>query len=158
MRRIDHSNIYQLAYEMPNTGKKFAEFCISHARMRRGSADITIVEEDKSSFRVFLRSKKASFIAIIQGRSRKGCSDKNGPHIDEEEVLRCLDAVIEIEDRDRSMTNSSAIAEPTSSPTTDAATSHAFFRGKADSSDHKKSHSRDVKYDTIKGFDSFMLY
>jgi len=126
--------------------------------MRKGSADITVVKEDKSSLKAFLRNKKASFIAIVQGRSRKGSSNKTESQFDEEEVLRCLDEVIEIENRDRSMTNSSAIVEPTSCPTTNASASHISFRGKANSSDHKKNHARDIKYDTIKGFDSFMLY
>ena len=140
---------------MQNNGTKFKQVCISYIKVRRGSADITIDEAEKSSIRTYLRKKKLSFIAMFQSKSRKETSHGDESHnLEEEEALRCLDDIIETENSTGNSITISTGHEVESSTTKDIRTIEAANPKRY----HVKGVQEKLKYDTIKGFDSFMLY
>ena len=137
-------------------------FAINIMKMRRGSADITIVEDDESSIKAYFRSKKLSFIAIFQSKPRKKPPDgRDSHHSEQEEALRSLDEVIETEKRDESMINTDHKVKNFATKTPvlkDIVTEEKHIEEAVNNRKSAPNQSGDIKYDTIKGFDSFMLY
>ena len=124
--------------------------------MRRGSADITIVEEDRSSIKTYFRSKKLSFITNFQGKSRKKtCDRKDSLNSDQKEALRCLDEIIETEKIDNDNVENILTVTPVPK---DIVTNEEPIEEAENYRTSVTNLLGNIKYDTIKGFDSFMLY
>ena len=144
---------------MHQIGKKFTDFCISFTNMRRGSADITVDKESKSSKETFFKGNK-SFASVFKGKAKKMKGDGlQSQDREEEEALRCLDEIIELENRQGSLVTKGHILGPIKSPTPNTGkASQTVKNGETKPRLQKTEHCQEIKYGTIKGFDSFMLY
>lgn len=147
---------------MEKAGTRFKNFCISLTKMRRGSAEITVTKDDKPTITEFFKEKKSSAASVLKGKRKQRRNHerplRNG---EEEEALRCLDEIIELENRAGLVTSTGHILRPIKSPYTndvETETNRNESTVVTSSRKQKRDNVAEMKYGTIKGFDSFMLY
>lgn len=128
--------------------------------MRRGNVDITVAnEDDKSAIKTFFKEKKASFTSVFKGKSRH--ANREGAKLEnaeEEEALRCLDEIIELENEDINDLSNRGHIRPIMSPTPTSTEARQEDTRDVKPKKYKDGGGRGMKYATIRGFDSFMLY
>ena len=119
---------------------------------RRRGANITVPNKDDSGLKNFFNGKKSKLASIFKAKPKQDASMEGSLQFsEEEEALRCLDEIIESENHKGRLRDVCQTIRPLTSP--------AFFDSNVPKPTDFGPESREqMKYDTIKGFDSFMLY
>ena len=151
---MEESLEFRSFLSMQDFPSKLTKLYLSITRMKRGSVDITPPKDNDSGIRTFLINKKATVTSLLRSRSKQNSTrEKVLEASEEEEALRCLDAIIESESQDGDFTKKEShhpVIRPLHSPSPfDAHNSNCVRNSR---------NAVQIKYDTIKGFDTFMLY